>query len=604
MRLTTTVLLSRDVLHLVCKYQCGIYEDMRPFLSLRVASTADDTYSDVDEEATFSALQEMASAVELIFPAWLASFSMDRLWLLFDCIDGVREPILAWAASTARLDVLVWVHEQYNIHECSSKLLVAGVRQLSVLAYLQRINYRNNLEQAAIEAAVQGLVPNLSLLMTELQTPTDWLDGRTVSRIAHGGHRPVLEYLLPQLVLHPDLLVRATTYAAAYNHVAMAAWLHTYLVDLHVALEANDETFESPLWIATSRGHLDGLQWLVDLLARVDAAQVAAWVEFCLGVATRYRQAHVVEWLVPQVPSSSTLLQIYLSDDSDGTLLDAAVDAHAVVAAGMLADEVTSWSIEKLQHAFGKLDILKLDPGRTDALKQCLFQVVSYGSLALVPWLVGNLRPMDVVDVVCTQRALHRGLHRGGVPMLDLFEAQNILLPPEDMDDVLYSLLRQAADATSVPSWLGPQDYMTDENSSNDVQIAQWFVVRRGGKLAVLGLLLVRLAQRKKTTTQFKILYNAWLPLVDENEKNRVVMACLEKTNSPEIVQFFETVLATDPHLFVLMATTLQLGTVRKMHGFLAKSVSPDVLRSVESEALVRATLGGHRGIMEFLSHK
>ncbi|KAF0683822.1 Aste57867_24138 [Aphanomyces stellatus] len=607
MRPATSVLLSRDVVRLVCEYQSGICDDMRPFLPLRIMASTVDDVSDDDEESLTSigALQAMANGVASVLPKWLASFSMDRLRLLFDCVQGVREPILVWAASTARLDVLMWVHIHYDLRVCSDNLLVAGVAQLTVLSYLHSIKFTTKTTKAVVQAATEGHVASLAFLLTEFQVPQNWLNGGTVSRVAGGGHREILAFLLPQLEQVPQLLWQVTTHTAAYNHIELAAWLYTQLVALDVPIHADDDTLESPLWIASTGGHVDGLEWLLNLVALVDATEVATWEDFCFSAATRYRQVQVVNFLIPRV-SPTTIVETYLYDDSDGLLLHAVVDRDFNVQVDNdVVEMVLRWSLDKLRQVLDTFTLFQHQPRlRTDTLKKCLHRVVSFGRrMDLVPWLVGGLQHEDVQDVVITQKALHVGFLRGGVPMLDFFDAHDIHMPPTEIDHKLFLILRQARDKSVLPRWL---DNSLDDNldTANEDSIARWLVLRRGGRVAVFGRLLVRLAQGKNTLDQFKTLFNGWLSLsTTSDESNQVIQECMKHIRSPEVLNYFESLLVTDPSLFVLMAPTLHLGTVRKMHSLLAQTVSHDELIRLESKALVEAAAAGHCSAVQFLEN-
>ncbi|KAF0715288.1 Aste57867_3456 [Aphanomyces stellatus] len=576
---------------------------MRPFLALAVLSSDDDELTDYWDftENLNGPHQAMADAMTAILSPWLETYDLNRLILLFDCLGGVREPIVVWAAYVARVDVLIFVHDQYDLRGLSKNLLVAGVAHLNVLTYLHSIGYDRKTGEAAREAAIRGHTSSLSFLLAEFQVPHEWLSDNTIEGISFGGYRSVVEMLLPRIVPNPDWLRHVTSYAASYDHLNLANWLFRQMVELDISMDVDGEAFECTLSVASNRGNLEGLQWLLAIINQ--PTRLVELETHCLVVAIRFEQRLVVEWLVPRV-SPSTLVQAYLANDANGTMLHYFIDPEYDVPADEIVEVVHRWSLEKMLRVFETFSKLKQrGTFRTEVLKRCLHQMVWFGRrLELVECFVDWMDFVDVQDVVLTQKALHRGLQRGGVAMLDFFETQNIHLTPAEMDDELFVILRQVSDKSILPGWLNIQDNKDQDMSDMD-KIAQWFVMRRDGPVATLRHMLVRLAQGKKTLLQFKTLYAEWLTVVkDEAERKSVVKKCLQ--HSTEIQQYFESRLASDPSLFVLMATTLRLGTVQRIHAAIARTTTADKLLCLESDALVEAAEAGHCGIVEFLLNK
>ncbi|KAF0719652.1 Aste57867_891 [Aphanomyces stellatus] len=594
--------LSHEVLCRVCAYQQGVCEDMRPFLTLPPTPTfeGDDFFywdSKVDPVRPFQAIVD---ALNWILPLWLETFSLNRLGRLFDLVARVREPILLWAANTARLDVLTWVHDRYDLRTCSDNLLAAAAGQLEVLVYLHSIEYAAKIEQSTRHAAIHGHVSSVAFLLDNFDYPRNWLNVHTIAGLFFGRHLDVVDLLLPYLVQDPILLRQAMGYAAAFNHLDLARKLHEHLVALNLQVDAADDAFNDALCIASSEGFVDGLTWLLGI-SGADPGMLAWLTHGCLVDGIRSGQQAIVNALMQDV-SLATVTQLYLSEDVDGSLLDAAVDPNADVSGDDLGQLVLGWSVVKLCRVFNKFARLR-EPGpiRTAALKKCLHQVVSEGKMELVPWLVGYLTADDVCDVVCSQYALNHGAVKGGTPMLEFFESQGILLPTTYMDDLMYSLLCEATTQTGVPLWLQVDPH--DDTLSGEDKTARWLVLHRGGPVAVLGRMFSRLVQVEGRHARLHCLalYEAWAPLVQEEEKKQVLLAC--QRERPVNAHVMEALVATEPWLFVhLAAIRRPLASLRALFAVFAKAVAPDELRRLKADAQVEATKAGQLNAAKFLA--
>ncbi|KAF0683828.1 Aste57867_24144 [Aphanomyces stellatus] len=607
-----TTIQPQDLLHalsLISQYQHGICEDMRPFLSLPLRLCLCDEVYAYRFKATVpvSPFQTIADVVESVLPLWLNTHGMERLGTLFACLERAREPVLLWAASKARIDVLAWGHDKYDLQVCSRSLLLAGVGQLDVLVYLHGIGYGTDACLATIRAAIHGHASSLAYLLSAgFPQPTNWLDDNTVAGMCFWGHRNTLELILPQIVQDEGLLRLATTAAAAHNHLDMANWLYDQLLHLDFQLVFYDDAIDESLYVASRRGHLEGLEWLLDRIVvptdELGEPEHGDLKERCLGYATLARQRPVVDWLVPKV-SSSSIVSIYLHYDDDGSMLNDVVDSGYDLDERTVVENMLRWSSEKLQRVLDTFDTFQQHGStRTNLLKKCLYRVVMNGMVAHVPWLVACLDPADIRDVVCSQKALCLGLLQGGVPMLDLFESHCIHLTSDEMDDAMFTILRSLGDSSVLPNWLRSHDPAIQ--LANEDTIARWLVVRRGGLASVIGVFLPRLAQSKKTILQFKALFNAWEPLVDDEEKIRVLTECLRRAKNVDILYFVESLVPANPKLFAIMATTRHLGSFRRVHVAFAQSVHAEELLRMESEALICAAATGQRGIAQFLQDK
>ncbi|KAF0683829.1 Aste57867_24145 [Aphanomyces stellatus] len=595
MATATSILLSRDILRRVCQFQRGTCEDMRPFLTLPLLSTQIDDTPDYWEMRDSSPYHEIALVLDTIVPPWLAEYHMDRLGNLFDCLETVREPTLLWAALFGRLDVLVWVEGRYNLSACSGKLLVAGAGHLNVLSYLWSIGYRANVVDATKQSAILGASDCLTFLLTHI--PPRWLDAHTIAAVSYQGHRQILELLAPQLVQNRTFLRLSIVAAAANSRLEIATWLHQILLGLHLNVEYYDSDVAEALWILSSTGRLDGLEWLlaVTVVAQVSHVEIES---YCLGVAMRHQQDAVIQWLVTRIAPSS-LVDTYLSGNDHCAVLDPFVDPTIPVAEKGLEYEALSWSTDKLRRVFEKFDDLShAGPIRTDALKKCLYQVVSRGQLVSVPWIMSCLDRVVVNAVVV--KALQLGMHQGGEPMLDFFHAQDMHLPAEIIDDELYSILRRASDKSVLPPWL---DLLEDSLSKTD-KVARWLVVERGGQVAVMGHLLARLAHGKKTILQFKTLFSVWRPLVNDEDRTQVFEKCLQRRKRSDYAALVDFLVLSDPYLFISLSTSRNLATVRRLHAIVAQTATMDTLRHVQSEALAQAAAAGRCGVVKFLVEK
>ncbi|KAF0715291.1 Aste57867_3459 [Aphanomyces stellatus] len=594
----TLIHISRDALRQICQFQDGICEDMRPFLSLRPFASLKESRSDdwTRALAPIYPHQDMANAVDAMLPSWLALNNMDRLSLLLDCIDWLEEPILVWAANRGRVDVLTWVHGRLNLCQCSDNLLVAAVGELSVLEFLDGIGYSAKATQAMQQAAIRGDRSCMEFIHTTFSLPHDWIDRNTIAGMSFESQ--VWDVVLSQLVHNPSFLRQAIVLSAANNHVDTATSLLSEAVDF--SIDASDEAFNTALWMASSHGHLEGLQWLFGL-PTFQATDRMDLDESCLLAAANARQAAVGHWFIPRV-APDALLQIFLRDKNaaDSILADV-VDPNAALNFEEIEELVPNWSFQKLRHVFDMFTLLKIPgPVRTDALKTCLWRKVAQGHMEAVQWLAEYLTPSEVRNVVVERRALEYGLGAGGVPLLEYFEAQGMHMPPDQMDAALASRYRNMRDETRLPWWLYNDEDLDDRNLSDQHKMTRWLVSRRGGCVATMGHMLVQLSHRERTIQQFQTLHRTWLSMVDDADvKSRVLKTCVQEANSI-ICGYFESLLETDPHLFAYFASTHEITTVRRLHAMLAQSCPSDLFRQVESEALVEAAVKGRYGVVQY----
>ncbi|KAF0715292.1 Aste57867_3460 [Aphanomyces stellatus] len=548
---TASILCSPDVLHLVCQYQSGMHEDILPFRGIYFPFNLQfDLHLNWGmQESPMSLFQTMADTFDGMIPPWLSMYSIDRLGLLFDGrLEHLREPILLWAAYVGRLDVLVWADTHYGLGACSENLLVAAVGQTNIITYLHSIGYRTKSGFATQLAAIHGHLLSLTCLLSEFQVPDNWLNVDTAQRFSYRGHRHILEYLVPRLTRNPPLLCEAMMYVATYSDLEIAKWLHSVLVCLHPKVSTYDHGLINAVYSASQKGSLDVVQWLLQI-SDVDNTELTYVQTVCLNLATGARQRDVVDWIVPRV-SPTTILHAYLLYDMDGSMLSAVVDPNIDIEGQLVSRYARNWSFEKTQIVFDTLALLKQPSSiRTVILKQCLFEVITHTQLETIPYYVKRLTADEVREILYKDRAMHVALYRhGGDAMLDVLEALDIHFSNDEMDDQMYTILRQTSNKKRVPMWLQQVD---DQLESFMDRIAHWFLKRRGGRVAVLGRLLVRLAHGKKTIVQFNTLFRAWSPLVNEAERIRVFKACLEHTSNADMLRCFDTLVPSNPAFFV-----------------------------------------------------
>ncbi|KAF0683824.1 Aste57867_24140 [Aphanomyces stellatus] len=528
---------------------------MRPFLTPLALPNPDDDVPDYwDRSSTsVSTHQDVVDAVEEILPPWLAKYDIDRLGTLFDCLMRAREPILVWAARIARLDVMSWVHDQFDLDVCSNYVL-SPVQSL--------------VAEATKQAAMQGHFSSMDYLLTAYQVSQGWLDNDTVAAISFQGHRHILEYLLARLVQDPSLLRRAIVSAAANSHLDIARWLHTQLLALDLNIEFYDAT-DHALWIAST--------------TRTDDLN-----ERCVGFATRYQQK-LVDWLV-QYASALKIVEIYLREDESCSILDAYVDPNFDVDVDNISIGAFTLS-HNLVLSNQRIEEMSRPVGCTDTWHR-------FRGSSVV------LTETDVRDDVDSQQALHVGLHLGGVPLLDFFESNNIHMSAAKMTT---NCTRSCAKCpTKRPSHAGKPTKTVPTWSAKmkpTDKIARWLAMRRGGPLATLEHMLVRLAHEKKTLLQFKTLFYVWLTHVDDDDKFQVLEQCLKQRHQSDQVELMEFLVVSNPHYFVSLLTTRPGATIRKLHTALVPSrdLSPDELVRIESEALVQAAVDGRRGVVQFI---
>ncbi|KAF0719649.1 Aste57867_888 [Aphanomyces stellatus] len=584
-------LLAPALMPLICTYQDGIYEDMRPFLVLPPYS--DPTNEDLD-------------AIDKVVTPWLGEYGVNRLALLFGCMERVRKSILVWAIFKVRLDVLNWMQGRYDLLACADNLLVMASKSghLCVLEYLHGIGYDTNAVMATRQAAIYGFVAGVSTLQSQYHIPDAWLDEDTVGGIASGGFLLMLETLQPILAQRPFLFRKAMAAAASKGHLPLAQWLHRQVLEHNLQVIVDQDAVER----AAMDGQLNGLQWLLDVWDSVmTASDRMDLLEYGLFWATSHRQKDTALWLAGHVPPS-TVTSLFLRNDHEGDILIDFVDPDSDLSDGFLATTVSNWSDSKVQLVFDTFFCLQVGGlVRSSALRECLWQATAHGMVATVQWLADAMELKDVDDVVHSKMfyrpnsALFCGFRKGGVPMLELFNARGIHLTPTDMDRLLYLALCDEPDKSTLPPWLS-SNKVGKVGSGPSPAALQWLVVRRGGRADVMGRMLVRHAIGKKNFKQFKTIYNEWLSLVQQNDADRstIQAKCLTKGRVDMVLYM----LACSPSLFVEFAMTASLPAVGSLHAMTARAVSAAELQVVEDDALKQCVVQGRNDIAHLLRQK
>ncbi|KAF0683831.1 Aste57867_24147 [Aphanomyces stellatus] len=406
---------------------------------------------------------------------------------------------------------------------------------------------------------------------------------------------------LPVLVQQPRLFSEAVVIAAANGHLALADWIHQQMLTHKISLVV----YVSDVETAISRGHLTGVKWVLKVCSpELHETFQSRINKYGLMFAIKHRQAEIVGWFSAYL-TPEDLVEAYFNYDDDGSMLCDVVDPHANVDEVLVVSSVSRWVMPKVQQVFDKFVCLHQSGlFRTHALAGCLFHAVLSGNVPTMAWLIENMDRQQVHDVLFKKSSdflgypLQHGIYRSGASMLDMLEAHGIYFTPEEIDQELYQALRQEQDKTAVPAWLSGS---TQPNTR--ISALEWLVERRGGRVAVMGRMIMRLASGgKRQFERFKTLYNEWLLLVhdDLDERRSIKIKCLATGRAFLKQHMF----SHNPQLFVDLVTTESLTVVASAYAKTERVVALEVLRAIEIESLSKAINCGRQDIIQFLERK
>ncbi|KAF0688515.1 Aste57867_19885 [Aphanomyces stellatus] len=205
------VLTTQDVVRLVCAFQGGVYEDMRPLLQLESVWTSGGSWTRIwTQVATEHYLLGERRRAHAILSASYIGFecrAATRVSALMQCLPHAMPLVAEFAVSSGRLDILDFVYSHGRLQDCSRFLGVEAAMggQFATMVYLcatlpcpgcpcyDRGGGRQ--PRAAVDAAAaQGHLEALQWLVRMWTLTNEVPDQRAMLRLAlesvlrHGRH--------------------------------------------------------------------------------------------------------------------------------------------------------------------------------------------------------------------------------------------------------------------------------------------------------------------------------------------------------------------------------------------------------------------------------
>ncbi|KAF0684300.1 Aste57867_23718 [Aphanomyces stellatus] len=236
------VLTTQDVVRLVCMYQCGVYEDMRPLLQLESVWTSGGFWTRIwTRVATEHYLLGERRRAHAILSTWFECHAATRVSALMQCLPHAMPLVAEFAASSGRLDILDFVYAHARLQDCSRFLGVEAAMggQIATMVYLCDRHYPVRAVLATIAAAAGNHVDILAYLHENV-TRQNSFTGAAVDAAAAHGHLAALQWLVRMWIIPtnelPDrrAMLRLALDAVlrhGRHHTNMAAWLVGEMAD-------------------------------------------------------------------------------------------------------------------------------------------------------------------------------------------------------------------------------------------------------------------------------------------------------------------------------------------------------------------------------------
>ncbi|KAF0709613.1 Aste57867_5838 [Aphanomyces stellatus] len=274
---SSTVLRCRDLVHVILAYQCGLFHDALPLLTLTLSS---------DWESP-SALQAETHRLHSVLAPWYDQRhfeAMTRLHRLRPSASYVSllSCVVVEAISFGRDDVV----DACDVHDLAGLPqplvdVAACANDMSMLERLHAMGVSGCTDRALDAAAMHGNTGMIKFLAAQY-APT--VSSQTMHLAAMANHITVLDMLWSMLpVAVPASQMRETLLGVAREgHLEALAWLVDHFVDV-VTPQVMD--------IAAQHGHVTLLTWMTTHASAVGCTSAA------MNLAARSGHVHVLEWL-------------------------------------------------------------------------------------------------------------------------------------------------------------------------------------------------------------------------------------------------------------------------------------------------------------------
>ncbi|KAF0688504.1 Aste57867_19874 [Aphanomyces stellatus] len=211
--------------------------------------------------------------------------------------------------------------------------------------------------------------------------------------------------------------------------------------------------------------------------------------------------------------------------------------------------------VPMLDRVFATFSCLLQDGPPRQALQQhCLSHATAHCQFDIVHCLVrdmdvGIVRRVFAEESQNSRRAMERAFRQRKVAAIELLQVYGVPVADEHFKKALYHGLW----VSKLAQWL--QDKPRDKNDW-----FAWLAYRQGGRVVVMGELLVFIARTEKGLGEFTQLYSTWVTLVDNaTVKNRVCCQCsglLVKMAQAPSRQYFRAPKRTTPSWSMMTQTS------------------------------------------------
>ncbi|KAF0683830.1 Aste57867_24146 [Aphanomyces stellatus] len=483
---------------------------------------------------------------------WLTHFGLVRLQLLASAVPALVPVVTEYASLHGRLDILDVMREIEPFTSTELYTLAAQGGHVHVLRYLDDLGYKYNLMDAA-------------------------------KRSATHGHVSVLQFF--------------------HQTYPLNRWMNVHAVES-----------------AAAAGHLNAMAWLFNMWPPfLDQEMLYKTQEKCLTMVIKRSSIMMALWLVHHMQDTGNIravVQVLLARKGPYGLFRELNELAAV--SEVLAACPSSELIETLEVIFGHFSTLQ----HQDTVEcrvvynLCLVHAVTHGLGDLLCWLgvTRSMYPLDIHDV------LHR---QGEIAFQEAIQSENVqvvlflkgyvdtgsngpLNPAFErkilLDGVAWTPLAKylLEDTTShLTSWCKTAFGHGEKESQRVVEWIELLVARQdGGRVAVMGQLLVRMAQVDDVQPIFPQLYRTWEVLVQNTqEKQRVHQVCLKHGHASVV-----TCISITKALVVHAVTYFELAVLQQLYASsTACEMDPDKQEDFHVEMLTTAVAACRSDAIEWM---
>ncbi|KAF0688507.1 Aste57867_19877 [Aphanomyces stellatus] len=499
------VLRLPNLVLIICDYQVGLSEDLLPLKILLLTGYVP------------------PSSVDKTLGSWLSQHKMSRLNRLFRHVPDATKAhtrVMQHAIKQHRLELLQWMAQEYPdaIGKCLTLLEdAAAIGNVAGMAYLHEIGYYplGHIRIATVCAIQQGHL-NILHFMHDTYTLQEWFRDTMAKSVTHNR---ILTWLFKTL--------------PPATHASVEYWA---------------------LVGATKRNQQIMARWLIGRMQPTPNRRAIAqvWLNF-------KRPAHLVPFVDP-------------------------IDATQCV----LASAPPKHRLERLQILFAALPSVQAEGDvRQEVVQLTLWHAIENLDAKVLRWLCNtqSIRRADVVDATCNHprgpTALDQAKAARNVDMILFLHGHGVQSDESDVestDEILFRGVGCAALALVLVAKLKLerssatcfQVYERESPDRSDYVISvvrwiEWLVAKQeGGRVAVMGQLLCRLATTHPPPKIFPVLYSVWLSEEVNDAKRLEINTALLNEGSAKIVDCLGKSVDAVNLLQIAMVNN-SLGVVRRL---------------------------------------